>query len=519
MKLFFTFSLSCLILGLSYAQAPSVQWQKTYGGIGDDILFDAIQTSDGGYVMIGNTNSKDGDVTTSFGNLDYLIIKVNSLGVIEWKKSYGGSGNEQPYSIIQTTDGGYIVGGYSDSKDGTVLENHGSADYWVLKLDVKGVIEWQKSYGGSDEDRLNRMKQTSDGGYILSGLSRSNDGDVTNNHGNYDAWIVKINSKGSIEWQKSIGGSDAENPYTIQQTSEGGYVFNGYTRSRDGDLKINKGDWDYMVVKINYAGTIEWQKTFGGSGVDASYCMQQTKDGGYIVGGRTESNDGDVSSYKSSGDFWVLKLSSAGTIEWQKTYGGSGEETINYIQQTKEGGYILGGYTLSNNGDVNGNNGNRDFWVVKINYAGTLEWQKCLGEAGEDVAYITKQTTDGGYISAGYTHPKIVGTFSPSGVKADADFWLVKLGTTTPVKELGINLEFKILPNPATNTLLVDFSNLQADELIITDVIGRNYFNQTIKKGEIEMQIDVSDLVNGVWFISLLKNGKNISNQKFIIQK
>ncbi|HVX28799.1 MAG TPA: hypothetical protein VHB70_20795, partial [Parafilimonas sp.] len=206
-------------------QTPFLQWQKTYGGNQQEYANSIEQTKDGGYIIAGNTYSKNnGDVTNNHGNSDYWIVKTDAFGNIQWQKSYGGSLNDVANSIQQTTDGGYIVAGYAASNNGDVIGNHGSADYWVLKLDASGNIQWQKSLGGSDFERANIIQQTVDGGYIVAGFSYSNNGDVTGNHGSADYWIVKLDSTGNIEWQKSLGGSAYEEPYlhSIQQTTDGG---------------------------------------------------------------------------------------------------------------------------------------------------------------------------------------------------------------------------------------------------------------------------------------------------------
>ena len=239
----------------------------------------------------------------------------------QWQKSLGGTNNDQAYSIQQTTDGGYIVAGWSSSIDGDVTGNHGGNDYWVVKLNSSGTIAWQKSFGGSNDDYAYSIQQTNDGGYIVAGWSRSNDGDVTGHYGTtnyYDYWVVKLNSTGTIEWQKSLGGSDHDYAYSIWQTTDGGYIVTGRSYSNDGDVTGNHGGDDYWVVKLNSTGTIAWQKSLGGTNNDQAYSIQQTNDGGYIVAGRSYSNDENVTGHHGTAnyyDYWVVKLNSTGTIE------------------------------------------------------------------------------------------------------------------------------------------------------------------------------------------------------------
>jgi len=237
-------------------------------------------------------------------------------------------------------------------------------------------IEWQKCLGGSNDDEAYSVQQTSDGGYIVAGSTRSNDGDVSGNHEEvwwlvWDFWVVKLDRYGDIEWQKCLGGSDSDWAESIQQTNDGGYIVAGYTGSNDGDVSGNHGEKDFWVVKLDRYGDIEWQKCLGGSGGggsggDYAYSVQQTSDGGYIVAGETWSNNGDVSGYHGGGDVWVVKLDRYGDIKWQKCLGGSSWDWAYSIQQTNDGGYIVAGLTRSNDGDVSGNYGEKDFWVVKL---------------------------------------------------------------------------------------------------------------------------------------------------------
>ena len=228
------------------------------------------------------------------------------------------------------------------------------------------TIEWQKCLGGSNDDWAYSIQQTSDSGLIVAGYTESSNGDVSGNHGAYDYWVVKLNSSGDILWQICLGGTNVDVAYSIQQTSDEGFIVAGYTCSNEGDVSGNHGNSDYWVVKLNSSGTIEWQKCLGGTDGDYANSIQQTSDGGFIVAGQTYSNDGDVSGNHGGSDAWVVKLNSSGNIEWQKCLGGTGWDWENSIQQTSDGGFIVAGYTNSNDGDVSGNHGSKDYWVVKL---------------------------------------------------------------------------------------------------------------------------------------------------------
>jgi hypothetical protein len=410
----------------SYAQAPAIEWQKCLGGTADDFANSIQQTSDGGFIVAGETRSNDGDVSGNHGKSDAWVVKLNSLGDILWQKCLGGTGNDYAKSIQQTSDGGFILAGETNSNNGDVSGNNGYNDAWVVKLNSSGDILWQKCLGGTYDDYARSIQQTSDGGFIVTGYTFSNDGDVSGNHGFGDAWVVKLNSSGDIIWKKCLGGTNEDYAYSIQQTSDSGFIVAGYTFSNDGDVSGYHGYFDYWVVKLNSLGDIEWQKCLGGTGNDYAKSIQQTSDGGFILAGETNSNNGDVSGNNGYNDAWVVKLNSSGDILWQKCLGGTYDDYARSIQQTSDGGFIVTGYTFSNDGDVSGNHGFGDAWVVKLNSSGDIIWKKCLGGTNEDYAYSIQQTSDSGFIVAGYTFSN---DGDVSGYHGYFDYWVVKLNS------------------------------------------------------------------------------------------
>ncbi len=192
----------------------------------------------------------------------------------------------------------------------------------LASIPAQPAIQWQKSLGGSVSEVAQAIQKTNDGGYIIAGFTTSNNGDVSGNHGGGDWWVVKLNATGEIQWQRALGGTSTESAYSIQQTSDGGYIVAGRTHSNDGDVTGNHGDWDCWVVKLTSTGAIEWQKAFGGSSLDEAYSIQQTTDGGYILAGNSMSTDGDVTGNHGYFDIWVVKMNDTGAIQWQKSLGG-----------------------------------------------------------------------------------------------------------------------------------------------------------------------------------------------------
>jgi uncharacterized delta-60 repeat protein len=379
---------------LIFTTKIKIIWQKFLGGRSSEQAYSIQQTTDGGYIFAGYTTSDDDYITGYNGYYDYLIMKLTSTGELEWYKVYGGSAMEIAYSIQQTIDGGYIVAGKSASDNGDVLENNGETDIWILKLTSAGDIDWQKSLGQNSIDEAYSIQQTYDTGYIIAG-STSSSSTMS------DYWIVKLTSAGNIDWQKSIGGSNGDKAYYVRQTSDEGYIIAGESNSNDGDVSGYHGDTDCWIVKLTSTGEIDWQKSLGGSDWDEAYSIHQTTDEGYIFAGASDSNDGDVSGNHGTRDCWIVKLTSTGEIDWQKSLGGSYRDEAYSIQQTTDGGYIFAGYTRSDDGDVTERNGEYDYWIVKLTSAGEIDWQRPLGGSDDDIARFIIQTSDGNYIIAG----------------------------------------------------------------------------------------------------------------------
>ena len=243
--------------------APGIEWQHSYGSTHDDHAWSVQQSNDGGYIMAGDVRGNSGNVSGYHGgDFDAWVVKLDAQGNLDWQRSLGGSGSEGAQSIIQSSDGGYLITGGTNSTDGDIGVNHGGWDAWVVKLDSEGNITWARTYGGSNDDGARSICQTNDGGYVISGDSRSIDGEVTGNHGGPDCWVVKLNEVGELQWQKSLGGSGYDASYSIKQANDGGYILAGETSSNDGDVSGNHGGdgIDWWVVKLDGDGIMEWQK-------------------------------------------------------------------------------------------------------------------------------------------------------------------------------------------------------------------------------------------------------------------
>jgi hypothetical protein len=496
---FFLFSISC------FSQAPIIVWQKSFGGSQQDIPFSIQQANDGGYISAGYTLSNDQDVTNFHGGEgDFWVVKTDANGNLQWQKTYGGSDYEYAFDIEKTTDNGYIIAGYTKSNNGDITLNKGVTDYWVVKINANGIIQWQKTFGGSSIDYAFSIKQTTDGGYILLGETLSTNGDVVSNHGSFDIWVLKLSSTGAIQWKKTYGGTGGDYASSINLTSDGGYIIGGNTYSNDGDVTGYHSDRDYWIIKINSTGVIQWQKTLGGSEWDDLRDIQQTSDGGYIAVGRSLSSNGNISNY-NGGVGWVVKLSSTGTLQWEKSLGNNLYVGLESVKE-KSGGYVIAGSIY---GDIYGYPTSSNYWIIKINNSGTLIWEKTMGGSEIDTASSIILTSDGGFAITGKSN-------SLNGDITDGnsiyDFWIVKLsGETLSILDNNEN-KISIFPNPTKNILNINLNNnLSIQKTIVTDMVGKILINQSSNSN----QINTENLLAGTYLIQVF-SGENKYHSKFI---
>ncbi|MDW7776151.1 MAG: hypothetical protein SCH39_07450 [Methanosarcinales archaeon] len=363
----FIFALVLLTpLAVSADTAPRADWTADLGGNREEIFYDAVQTSDGGYVAAGMTKGMS-------NTDDVYVVKLSSSGDVVWEHNYGGPKIDFAKSIRQTSDGGYIIGGGTRSFDVGII------DYYILKLDSSGNLQWDKHYGSSQTDICESIIQTSDGGYIAAGQSWLNiiDGNV---------YIIKLDSSGNKKWDKSIGGGLEDGAYDIQQTSDNGYVIAGYTRS-NGD-----GSYDVYVIKTDSNGNVKWTSNFGGNNDDQAYSIVQQRDG-YVVTGHSKSKN-----VLANSDVYVIKLDLEGKKVWEKFFGVSDTiEESQSIQNTRDGGYIIVGKTNQYTYGAN------DVYLLKLDSDGNEQWSQVFGGENDDYGYSVAQTSDGGFILAGQT--------------------------------------------------------------------------------------------------------------------
>ncbi len=494
MKKIILINILLLICVIVNAQSHDIIWQNSYGGTQLDRASSVCLTSDNGYVIGGGTLSNDGDVSGNHGGSDFWVIKLDALGVLQWQRCLGGSKDDKLECINSTSDGGFITCGYAISINGNVSGHHNSGwelDGWVVKLNSLGNIQWQKCLGGEDTDAMFYTEETFDGGYITGGITYSDDGDVTLNKGIRDCWVVKLDSLGNIQWQKTYGGSNYDLLNKIIQLADSSYIFTGYSNSSDGDVSNNYYGDDVWVVKLDAEGNMEWENSYGGSGTDHSSCIAQSINGGYTISALSFSDDGDVSGGHGNFDAWILEIDSLGNLIWQNCYGGSESDQAKWLSKTADGGNIITGVTGSYDGDVTGNHGGFDCWVIKTDSIGILEWQQCYGGSGYDHGKSVFQNPTGNHVVASWSASN---DGDVSGNHGEIDFWVFEIESDTslftPIGEISnitgpdsicvgtFSETYSIDPilNATSYTWTLDPDI--ADSIVTNDTIATIYFEQ-----------------------------------------
>ncbi len=401
-----------------FSQTPNIIWAKSLGGSQSDQAHSVTGTGDGGYAIVGQTTSNDNDVSGNHGSYDVWLVKTDSAANIQWQKCLGGSGTDVGVDIVQTRDGGYYVAAYSGSVDGDVGSNKGGMDYWVIRLDSVGNILWSRDLGGSLDDYPISLVETLDSGCIVVGYATSSDGDVTDHIDMTDYWVIRFDKAGTVLWKKSYGSLGNEDAHDIIRTFDGNYAILGRT-----DIGSH-GGFDYWLIKIDDQGTLLWQRDYGGTGSDGGIALVQTADSGFVMIGTSDSNDGQVSGNHGYQDYWVVKVDKNGNIQWQKSLGGSGYDWAQCVISVADNGYLAGGYSSSSDGQVTVNNGDYDYWFVRLDSSGNMLCQKSLGGSLREWLYSFVQARDNTFLLAGRSSSN---DGDVSGNHGSDDFWLVKV--------------------------------------------------------------------------------------------
>jgi uncharacterized delta-60 repeat protein len=507
-------------------------WSHTYGGIGNDDCQEVLQTSDGGYILAGQTESFG---TGIHEQPDFWLVRIDGSGTQLWDRTFGGADIEECNAAIQSSDGGYLLGGYTWSRGA------GQNDFLLVKADADGTELWRRTYGGHAGDECLSMAQTFDGGYILAGVTESFGA------GYYDFWLVKTDENGDSLWSRTFGTSNAELCYSVQQTSDSGYILAG------------RAGWDFWLLKTDPQGDHSWDHTYGGQGSNFCYSVEQTSDGGYILAGTTDSFGA------GSKDFWVVRADANGDSLWSRSFGGSDYDVGRCVKQTSDGGYVVagevrsfgvefaafwlirlnadgdslwsriyegpgwdfcqsiditadGGYVLAGECWPSGE-GSSDFWVVRTDENGTPLWNGSFGGSGSEYCRSVQQTSDGGYFLAGSTS-----SFGTGGT----DFWLVRMGPELPTDPLSISLPVEYAlrqnwPNPFNSSTRISYDIAQTGRvsLKVFDVLGQEVttlVDGVLPAGSHTILWNTADLATGVYFYRL-QTGNWAQTKKMVLLK
>ena len=519
----------CLSLNAYTLAQLQIKHQRTLGGYSDDYLQSLDLTTDGG-TIIGGTSISIASAEKSANNnglQDYWLLLLNSEGKIKWDKTIGGNAEDYLRFVKQTRDGNYILAGSSNSNiSGNKTQNcKGGFDFWIIKIDKNKNILWDKTIGGNCADFFSAAQETIDGGILLAGYSCSNKSfDKTkNSRGGFDYWIVKIDKHGNVEWDNTIGGSDDDLLISVASTKDGGFILGGYSISGISGEKtaICRGQYDYWIVKISCTGKVEWDKTIGGSSWDYLKSVEQTSDGGYIVGGYTYSDKSGDKTENNKGytDYWIVKLSRNGNIQWDKTLGGKGDDILTSIQQTADG-YIIGGSSFSNDliGEPFNTPNNYNYLFTKIDINGNLQWNKMFGGNNQDFLSCMMPTRKNYWITGGSS---LSGKTEDKDQKCRGgyDFWVTvmkcdaagEIGSkesNTIIQNTNENT-FSVYPNPANNWLYL--KNRDDETFALTDEWGKILMTKKINGNG---SINISALPAGIYY---LKNLTTFKVKKVVI--
>jgi hypothetical protein len=491
---------------LSQAQAPPIQWEKRYGGSGTDGFNAIAQTRDGGYVAAGVFRQNSPAI-----QYDFWIEKTNANGVAAWHKTFGGTGQDRANTVVQMQDGGYILGGEGGSNNGDVTGSHGMSDAWILRLDSTGNVIWKKSYGGTLWDRCSKIIRLPDNNLMVMGLTSSDDGDLDGVNtltfwGESNIWLMKLDTAGNILWQKTYGGLSYDDGYDIIPMPDGGFALSGTEATPT-------GTYDMWACRIDATGTIIWEKTYGYSDYDYACALILTEKNDLLLAGYTLSTD--FNGFKGGpSDAVLAKVNGTdGDLIWEKALGGNGSDKITSITRYK-GLYVLAGTSNSDDGDISAPLGGWDMWLVAVDDEGNIQWDKSLGGSEEDGAeYKTDiiTTTDGGLVISGMT-----GFSQLEGEGGLWDGYIGKLKENGPtgIAEISDQFDYSVYPNPAKETITIRVPVPGKYTFRLIDVNGRvlksGSFTGTLKN------INIGNITAGTYWMQLEEEHKYATVKKIV---
>lgn len=428
----------------SDSQEPSsisaeIAWSKTFGGSQDEVSGGLVATPDGGVIMVGHSYSQDGDISPMHANLEIVVARIDRDGNTVWKKTIGGSQDDYGTGIIATRDGNYVISGYSGSSDGDLQQNLGMHDFLLCKISPQGDVLWTKNYGFTSHDHAHKVIELRDGGFFIAGYAdyagiEGTAGDGNNGeghemrntakHGVGEYMGIRVDSAGNFMWYRYFGGTMNDRVNDIVESRDGGIIMVGYSESENFDVDDSKGSYDYWVIKLHANGMLHWKRSYGGSGIDQAFGIARTAHNSYIIAGRSNSDDQDVKNPLGNFDAWIIHIDDHGKLLWEKSFGGADYDVAATVKNTGDGKFLVAGNTRGSYSGLS-NRGENDAWLFCIDaHANTkMHWQKAFGGSGIDMAADVIGHGDALYL---LSDSQSADGNVPHN-KGFNDFWLLKL--------------------------------------------------------------------------------------------
>lgn len=526
MKIFTRFFQLSILFGTLFAsaQTPVIVWDEAMGGGLTDNLRSIYPTDDGGAILAGrslsDSSADKSEDAISPGLWDYWIVKIDDNGDIEWENTIGGEGEDFPHSVVTTDDGGYIVAGISTSGIGADKSeaNLGSRDLWIVKLNSSGAIDWDETIGGVSLERVQQIIALADGSFVIAASSQSpmSADKSENSYGFDDVWILKIDSTGNIVWENTIGGSGSDVATAICELPDGNFVVAAESQSPISGEKTaaNLGGTDYWLIGLDANGNKLWDRTYGGSDDEIPGSIYPTLDGNIVVGGESGSDSSPTKSEDAIGpvDYWILKLSPTGDIIWDNTIGGNSGDLQGNVNPLANGEYLVCGWSFSGvSGDktvANSGDTSSDFWILRLSADGTINWQDTVGGDGGESVFEAE-------FAPGNDGTVIIGGSSLSGISGDRtepnlganDYWVVKFDNVLGLSDNRFNSDINLAQNPVGEELQVLGIASAADYKIY------NLNGQLVSSGSLSTDgaTNVSGLRSGAYLIAVSEGEKTIS--------
>lgn len=508
--------------------AQKIMWEKSYGGLQSEYLFDVLPTPDYGFLLAGSSLSgKSGNKQDERVNdLDYWLWKMDEHGELDWQRSFGGDGTDWLQSVALTSDGGFILGGTTTSNQGGIKQagSRGQEDIWVIKLNAKGDLQWEKTMGGSGRDELKQIITVNGGGYLVGGSTNSRPvlkelhpkgaGEkFSESYGNLDYWLIRLDDAGEVLWEKTFGGIYKDELSGVLQTQDGGFLIGGTSNSPKSGTKTanHYGDGDYWIIKLDREGEEEWQKTVGGEKEDQLAVIVETREGDFVLGGSSTSGvsgEKDRSNGKGT-DFWIVIVDAEGAVQWQDTYDFGEYDVLTSIVEDEEGNLLVGGYSQSEQTRLKSKDskGINDYVFFKIDGERDKVWEKTVGSNGTDIMKKVVETHDGGYLLSGISSGSV--SRDRNTGKGRFDFWVVKLKDKDKKEKARIN-DLSAWPNPTRDytNVIIDHDFTQA-QVYVYDLLGRQVQGFTAKNRTVP--IDLGRQAEGVYIIKVKTDVKSQS--------